>query len=106
MAYDPYESELFSKQMQKLRDKTLWEQFNETIEKLMEHPELNDGPLKGPRSGTFKKKFFHRRYRITFRYCDFCLQTKKQQCQDCQEEKRPAKSIVFLEVFERDEGYD
>ena len=106
MAYEPYESELFYKQMQKLRDKTLVEQFDETVEKLMEHPELNDGQLKGDRAGTFKKKFFHRRYRITFKYCEFCLQTKKKQCTDCEQEGRGPKSIIFLEVFERDEGYD
>jgi len=106
MAYDPYESELFSKQMQNLREKALSEQFDETVEKLIEHPELNDGQLKGPRAGTFKKKFFHKRYRITFKYCAFCLQTKKKQCEDCEREKRSAKSIVFLEVFERGEGYD
>jgi len=106
MANDPYESELFYEQMQGLRDKKLFEQFNETVEKLMEHPELNDGQLKGDRAGTFKKKFFHQRWRITFRYCGFCLQTKKEQCADCLQEKRTPNSIVFLEVFERGEGYD
>lgn len=106
MAYDPYESELFIAQMQGLREKTLKEQFDEAVEKLMEHPELNDGQLKADRAGTFKKKFFHKRYRITFKYCEFCLQTRKKQCADCEQEKRGPKSIIFLEVFERGEGYD
>jgi hypothetical protein len=106
MAYDPYESELFSSQMQRLREKTLWEQFNDAVEKLIEHPELNDGQLKGDRAGTFKKKFFHKRYRIIFKYCQFCLQTKKVQCPDCAREERSPDSIIFLEVFERGDGYD
>ena len=106
MAYDPYESALFGSQMQRLRRKDLLEQFDDTVAKLIEHPELNDGQLKGDRTGTFKKKFFHKRYRITFKYCEFCLKTKKTQCSECAQENRSARSITFLEVFERDEGYD
>ena len=106
MAYEPYETELFAAQMQKLRDKALWDQFNKTVENLIEHPELADSSLRGPRSGSFKKKFFHERYRIIFRYCEYCLKTKKKQCSDCAQESRPPNSIVFEEVFERGEGYD
>jgi hypothetical protein len=106
MGRSRYETELFMSQMSRFTDKAVKAGLEDAITKILEHPELSDGQLKGPRAGSFKKKVFQKKYRILFRYCDFCLKVRKVRCSDCAEQKRPENSLVFLEAFHRKDDYD
>lgn len=108
MAHTPYESELFAKQRKELCKKNapLEEAIEETIQKIIDNPESNDGSLRGPRAGTLKKKFAKKHYRMTFRYCSYCVAINKVRCDDCVNEGRDMDSVIFIDVFHRDDGYD
>lgn len=107
MAHHPYESETFSKQFKQLckKDKPLEKKLNDAIDEILQNPENFDSTLKASRSGSVKKKAVKERYRIIYRYCERCLMTNKKSCADCTTQKRPTKSVIFEEVFHRDEGY-
>lgn len=105
MAYKHYESELFTKQKRQLckKDKPLEQKIEEAMTKILENPENHDSTLKGPRAGELKKKVIKERYRIIYRYCDHCKSVSQEEhCAGCDGQN----SVIFKEVFHRDEGYD
>jgi hypothetical protein len=107
MAYNPFETDLFAKQFRQLckKDKPLERKLTDTINDIIKNPENFDSTLQGERFRCVKKKAVRERYRIVYRYCERCLVTANHACDDCAAQKRPATSIIFEEVFNRDEGY-
>jgi hypothetical protein len=101
-----YETELFAEQLEELRqdDHRAAEQVDKITARLVANPGLNDGQLKGPLAGHFKKKAVERKYRLVFRYCKWCLAVKKEKCADCA--TRPDDSVVLEQLFPRKDGYD
>jgi hypothetical protein len=105
MAYQAYETELFTAQKAAITDKEIRAHFDAAVLKVLENPEVHDGQLKADRAGTFKKKFFNKKWRLTFRYCKFCLKTKKNRCAQCEGGTVPEDALVFIDVFNRRDGY-
>lgn len=105
MPYTPYETELFTAQKAEITDKEIREQFDTAVARILETPEANDGQLKGDRSGEFKKKFFNKKWRFTFRYCKFCVKARKRRCEECEVGKFPDDALIFIDVFNRRDGY-
>ena len=107
MPYQPYESDLFSRQLKQLckKDKPLERKLSDTINDIIAHPENYDSSLQGERYLSVKKKAVRERYRIIYKYCERCLTITKQACPDCAADNRPKGSIIFEEVFNRDDGY-
>lgn len=105
MPRQQFKSELFEKQFKQLtkKDKPLGDKLEEAMAKITESPENHDSTLKGPLDGWVKKKAVKERYRFVYKYCELCFERKKERCAECQE---GAPSVVFREVFHRDEGYD
>ncbi len=106
MAYQRYQTDLFSGHWLILCQGNVRERLEEALKKILDHPELHDGQLKGPLAGHFKKKAAKKKYRIIYRYCRFCLQTKKAKCKDCAEANIPDNAVIFCEAFLRGEEYD
>jgi mRNA-degrading endonuclease RelE of RelBE toxin-antitoxin system len=106
MKYQRYETREFSKQLESIRtsDKKTFQRIEDVIKRVLENPSGFDSTLKGPRSGQVKKKVG--KFRVVYKYCEYCLQTAKAQCNECAENSIPSDAIVLLEVFRRDEGYD
>jgi hypothetical protein len=101
-----YETQLFQEQLEDIRrsDKNAAQRIDKVLDRIVQTPQLNDGQLRGPRSGKFKKKAVDQKYRIVFSYCQFCIKTKKERCECCKQ--RPDDSVILEEVFPRSEGYD
>lgn len=101
-----YETQLFQEQLAEIRkgSRREAEQIDAVLQRIAEHPEANDGPLKGPRAGQFKKKAVDRKYRILFKWCRHCVRTNKQKCSDCIAAEDDA--VILQEVFLRKDGYD
>jgi hypothetical protein len=106
MANQRYETELFQEQFAAIEraDKRAAEQIGKVAERIVSNPQLNDGQLKGPLAGHFKKKAVERKYRIVFRSCQWCLAVKKEKCGDCS--NRHDNGVILEEVFLRRDGYD
>jgi mRNA-degrading endonuclease YafQ of YafQ-DinJ toxin-antitoxin module len=107
MPYIPFESELYQKQWKKLckKDKPLEERFKSVVAAIIANPQNFDSPLKADRAHSVKKKAIEERYRFIYRYCERCIQVNKKRCADCESAKCDVKTIVFEEVFHRDDGY-
>jgi mRNA-degrading endonuclease RelE of RelBE toxin-antitoxin system len=107
MPYIKYESELFSKQWKDLckKDKPLEDRFTEVVKAIVLNPENFDGTLKGDRAGSLKKKAVGNHYRLIYRYCKRCLQVDKKRCVECESSQRDADSVIFEEVFHRNDDY-
>ena len=105
MAYVRYETKLFSEQLRKIKksDRAFARRIENAVRRLVKNPHTHDGPLKGPRSGQLKKYVGKNDYRITFKYCEYCLRLNKSKCAEC---TLPDNAVVFQEVFLRGEGYD
>lgn len=103
-----YETELFRDQLGDVRkrDKRAAEQIDSVLERVVASPQAHDGQLKGDLAGHFKKKAVEKKYRIVYRYCRYCMQTKKKRCEDCEGQDREADSVILEEVFLRRDGYD
>lgn len=106
MANQRYETQLFQEQLRDIRqrDKQAGHQIDRVLERIVSNPELNDGQVKGPLSGHFKKKAVGRKYRIIFQYCQWCMKAKNEKCAGCEE--REDESVILQEVFLRRDGYD
>ena len=107
MAYVRYESELFAKQMKALckKDKNLEARLTDVIAGILANPENSDGALKGDRRFSLKKKAVSNHYRVIYRYCERCLLVHKELCEFCKDAPRPSETIIFEEVFHRDDDY-
>jgi hypothetical protein len=108
MAYERYQTDLFPEQIDKLcrKDAPLRVAFDDAIAKILETPQANDGQLKGPRSGTFKKYVQNKKYRVIFAFCEHCISVYEgKRCSRCSDEA-PTTIVVFIEAFKRDDGYD
>lgn len=101
-----YESELYQEQIAEIRrrDKRAAEQIENVVARIVSNPQGNDGALKGDRARSFKKKAVDRKYRITFRYCQWCLAVPKDRCNDCA--NRAPEGVIIEDVFLRRDGYD
>ena len=75
------------------------------VDKILEHPELNDGPLKGPLPG--KRKLRVGDFRIVFAMCAECRQTGHTQANDCEFcNETDDRTIVFFDVDLRQKVYE
>ncbi len=101
-----YETELYQEQIAEIRkgDRKAAEQIEAIVGRVIANPHINDGSLKGNRARSFKKKAVDRKYRITFRYCQWCLKVPKERCGDCA--AREEQSVIIEDVFLRRDGYD
>jgi len=108
MPYERYETQLFTEQLAEIRrlDKKAAEQLDGATVRIIEHPEVNDGSLKGDRAGSFKKKAVDRKYRIIWRYCQWCIKVRQGRCQDCAAGAFPESVVILEEVRLRRDGYD
>jgi hypothetical protein len=107
MAYVTIQTGLFAKQWKHLckKDKPLELKLTEAMKDIAEHPENFDSPLKADRVHSVKKKVARERYRIVYRYCERCIQLHRQTCSMCTMAERCTNTIIFEEVFHRDDGY-
>src|SRR5256885_15073086 len=102
MPHQHFESELFGRQFKQLtkKDKPLKEKLEEAIEKILENPANYDSKLRADLDGWVKKKAVKERYRLIYKYCGLCTESKKERCAGCSE---GAPCVLFREVFHRDE---
>ena len=75
------------------------------VDKILHHPELNDGPLRGPLAG--KRKLRLGNFRIIFAMCAECRQTGHVQANDCEFcNETDDRTIVFFDVDLRRKVYE
>ncbi len=100
MKNERYETELYQEQFKKIQkqDGAAAERIEAAAQRLVQYPHTYDGALKGPWSGHLKKYVGKNKYRIVFKYCEHCLKTTKEKCQDC---TLPDNAVVLCAVFPR-----
>jgi mRNA-degrading endonuclease YafQ of YafQ-DinJ toxin-antitoxin module len=107
MPYKGLESALFAKQWKSLckKDKPLEEKLTKVMQSILANPNNFDSPLKGDRYLSVKKKAVSEHYRIIYRYCERCIGAHKTICAECNADECTPNTIIFEEVFHRDDGY-
>src|SRR5258708_3399309 len=106
MANVRYDSDMYIEQLADIRagDKRAAEQIDMISARIIEHPEVYDSALKGPRAGQFSRRAADQRYRIVFSTCQWCLKVRKVKCAECAD--RDDNAVTLLDVFLRGKGYD
>lgn len=105
MAYKRYETKLFQEQLESIatKDKSIIKRIEKAVARLATHPDIHDGSLHGTLAGHLKKWVGRNKYRIIYKYCEYCHQVNGKQCEDCD---RPDNSVIFCSVRKRDKAYD
>ena len=100
----------FTKQFEKIinstkkKDITRVRAVKAGVDKILEHPELNDGPLKGPLAG--KRKLRVGDFRIVFAMCAECRETGHIHMNDCEFCCEASdRTIVFFDAQLRRKAY-
>ena len=101
----------FTKQFEKIINSTKKKDIERVrtakagVDKILHHPELNDGPLRGDLAG--KRKLRLGNFRIVFAMCGECRQTEHIQANDCEFcDETNDRTIVFFDVDLRRKAYE
>ncbi|MFH1957535.1 MAG: toxin [bacterium] len=105
LKYKYQETKQFSESIENIKGQDL-KRIQKTIDRLLDTPDLTDGPYHGEHRGKFKKYVGKSGFLLVYTWCERCIKNRLQEYLNCAFcGTISEKSVIFFDVVKKADAY-